>query len=362
MRVLHLEAGTHVYGGALQVFLLVEGLGRRGVDNVLVVPRGGETEKEARARSLPVHPLPLAGEADVLFPARFRAVIREVSPDLVHLHSRRGADTLGALGAMGTGVPVILTRRVDNPEPSWIVGAKYRAYDRIITISEAIRTVLLEAGVPQDKVRRVHSALDPAPFQGPCRGEALRAELGVEPETPLVGMAAQFIPRKGHDTLLEAVPSVLRRHPEARFLLFGQGPLRDQVNLRVREMGLEDAVRLPGFRTDLPGILPCLDLLVHPATMEGLGVVLLQAAASGLPIVASRVGGIPEAVLHEETGLLVPPGDPVRLAEAVEDLLTHPDRARALGERGRARVVREFSVDRMVEGNLAVYRELLQEP
>ncbi len=360
MRVLHLEAGVHVYGGALQVFLLVEGLGRRGVENVLVVPRGGETEEEARARGLPVRSLPLAGEADILFPSRFRALIRETAPDLVHLHSRRGADTLGALGALGTGVPVVLTRRVDNPEPSWVVAAKYRAYDRIITISQAIRTVLLEEGVPEEKVRCVHSALDPTPFLEPCRGEALRAEMGVEPGDPLVGMAAQFIPRKGHLTLLQALPAILRRHPGARFLLFGKGPLRDRVGRQVREMGLEDAVRLPGFRTDLADLLPCLTLLVHPATMEGLGVVLLQAAASGLPIVASRVGGIPEAVLHEETGLLVPPGDPARLAEAVDDLLSHPERARTFGERGRARVVREFSQDRMVEGNLAVYEELLR--
>jgi glycosyltransferase involved in cell wall biosynthesis len=359
LRVLHLEAGTHVYGGALQVFLLVEGLCGRGVENVLVVPLGAETEREARVRGLPVHPIPLAGEADLRFPLRFRALIRKMSPDLVHLHSRRGADTLGTLGTLGTGIPVLLTRRVDNPEPSWLAAPKYRIFDRIITISEAIRRVLLAEGVPAEKLRCVPSALDPAPFKGPCRGDAFRAELGLDAQAPIIGMAAQFIPRKGHDTFLQAMPSILHHHPDAQVVLLGQGPLRDDVARQIRQMGLHKAVHLPGFRKDLPDLLPCLSVLVHPATMEGLGIILLQAAASGVPIVASRAGGIPEAVLHERTGLLVPPGDPVRLAQAVIDLLATPDRARAMGEAGRARVIREFSVDRMVDGNLAVYEELV---
>ena len=121
MRLLHLEAGKHLYGGALQVLLLVEGLERRGIQNLLVVPKGSEVAEEAARRGLPVQTVPMAGEADLLFPVRFFRLIRSAAPDLVHLHSRRGADTLGALGARWAGVPVVLTRRVDNPEPSWAV-------------------------------------------------------------------------------------------------------------------------------------------------------------------------------------------------------------------------------------------------
>ncbi len=348
-----------MYGGALQVLLLVEGLQGRGVDNLLVVPEGSEVGAEARSRGLPVRELPMAGEADLFLPLRVRGTVRRFRPDLVHLHSRRGADTLGALGARWSGVPVLLTRRVDNPEPAWLVGAKYRLYDRVITISEAIREVLLAQGVPAEKIRCVRSALDPEPFLQPCHEEAFLQELGLEPGAPVVGMAAQFIPRKGHHILLEAVPTILRIHPRTRFPLFGRGPLVGEITQRVRARGLENAVRLPGFRQDLPRILPCLDLLVHPATMEGMGIALLQASAAGIPVVASAVGGIPEAVVHQETGLLVTPGDPQRLADAVSLLLDQPELARKMGARGRKRVLGEFSVDRMVEGNLAVYRETL---
>lgn len=361
MRVLHLETGKHVYGGALQVLLLVEGLKRRGIENLLVVPGGSDIEAQARSRGLPIHPLPMAGEADLFFPSRFRRLIRSTAPDLVHLHSRRGADTLGGLGARWAGVPVVLTRRVDNPEPSWVLAVKYRLFDRVITISEAIQGVLIRQGVDPGRIRCVHSALDPSPFEGPCRRDAFLAEFGIAPDQPIVGMAAQFIPRKGHDLLLQAIPAILRDHPRTRFLLFGRGPLRRRVSRKVRETGLEGAIQIPGFREDLPDLLPCMDLLVHPAAMEGLGIILLQAAASGLPVVASAAGGIPEAVVDQQTGLLVPPNDPGALAAAVSTLLADLPRARSMGKAGRDRVRSDFSVDRMVDGNLGVYRELVSE-
>ncbi|MGD2123165.1 MAG: glycosyltransferase family 4 protein, partial [Gemmatimonadota bacterium] len=188
----------------------------------------------------------------------------------------------------------------------------------------------------------------------------LLEEFGLEADALVIGMAAQFIPRKGHDVLLRAIPNVLKDQPESRFILFGRGPGRQEVLDRVRDAGLEDIVRLPGFRSDLPSLLPCLDLLVHPATMEGLGIILLQAGASGLPVVASAAGGIPEAVVHEETGLLVPPGDADALSSAVSSLLADEARRKDMGKAGQRRVREVFSVDRMVTGNLGVYQELLQ--
>ncbi len=360
MKVVHLEAGTHLYGGALQVLLLLEGLARRGVECLLVAPEGSALEEEARSRGLPVRSLPMAGELDLPFLLRFRRLLLTERPDLVHLHSRRGADTLGALAARWAGVPAVLSRRVDNPEAAWAVGTKYRLYDAVITISEAIGRVLVKQGVPAGMIHCVPSAIDPDPFSLPCDRAAFRVLFGLPPDAHVVGMAAQFIPRKGHDVLLRAVPLVLERHPGTRFLLFGRGPLLEEVDRRVREGGMEGSVLLPGFRQDLPGLLPCLDVLAHPATLEGLGVILLQAAAAGVPIVASAVGGIPEAVGHGENGLLVPPGDPRALAEALSTLLSDPEGARAMGGRGRERVRTRFSPDGMVEGNLEVYRAVLR--
>jgi glycosyltransferase involved in cell wall biosynthesis len=359
MRVVHLETGRRVYGGALQVLLLVDGLEKRGLENILVVPKGSAVEAEARRRNLPVRALPVLGDADLAFPFRFHRLLREIQPSLVHLHSRRGADTLGALTTKLARVPAVLSRRVDNPEPGWSLGAKYRLFDAVITISDVIGKGLVERGVPVGKVFTVRSALDPAPYAGPCRMEAFRREFGLSEGDRAVGMAAQFIPRKGHETLLEAVPRILRAHPRTRFLLFGQGSTRPGISARIRASGLDGTVLLPGFRDDLPNLLPCLDVLVHPATMEGLGIILLQAGAAGIPVVASAAGGIPEVIGHERNGILFPPNDASGLAGAVCRLLSDPNLARALGQEGRRRVREAFSVDRMVEGNLAVYRKVL---
>jgi glycosyltransferase involved in cell wall biosynthesis len=255
-----------------------------------------------------------------------------------------------------------MTRRVDNPEAEWSLSTKYRLFDRVITISHAIRKVLILQGVDPEKITCVHSALDAEPYSKPCDPAFFQEAFGDDGNGPRVGMAAQFIPRKGYDVLLEAIPAILRHHPKARFFLFGKGPLHEEISGKIRSAGLGDSVSLQGFREDLPRVLPCMDLLVHPASMEGLGVVLLEAAASGLPVVASAVGGIPEAVVHGETGLLVPAGNPGALASAVTGLLADPDRAKEFGDRARDRVRSHFSVDRMVEGNLKVYRELVESP
>ncbi|HKJ77684.1 MAG TPA: glycosyltransferase, partial [Gammaproteobacteria bacterium] len=193
-----------------------------------------------------------------------------------------------------------------------------------------------------------------------CEMEWFRNEFEVADGQPTVGVVAQFIERKGHRTLLQALPPVLETAPDLRVLLFGQGPLREELEAQVRDAGLEGTVRFAGFRNDLERVLPCLDAVAHPAEMEGLGVSLLQAAACAVPIVATPVGGIPEIVREGENGLLVPPGDTDTLAKGLARLLDDSGERREMGRRGRAIAESEFSIDAMVEGNLQVYQRLLE--
>ena len=137
MRILHVEGGANLYGGAQQVLYLLEGLSRRGVDNLLACRPGCELAERA-ASFAEVHTLPMGGDLDFAMIRRLRRLIQRTEPDLVHLHSRIGADVMGGVAARMAGVPVIHTRRVDNPEPRWLVAAKYRLHDRVIAISEAI--------------------------------------------------------------------------------------------------------------------------------------------------------------------------------------------------------------------------------
>ncbi|NNF66728.1 MAG: glycosyltransferase family 4 protein, partial [Gammaproteobacteria bacterium] len=166
---------------------------------------------------------------------------------------------------------------------------------------------------------------------------------------------AQLIPRKGHRYFLEAMPGLLQSFKNLRVLFCGQGACEKEIRGQIERMGLGHAVTLAGFRNDLDKILPCLDLLVHPATSEGLGVSLLQASQAGLPVVASNVGGIPEAISDGISGLLVPPENPVELQRAVERILNDSLLAQRLGNQGIDHVKKNFSVEKMVDGNLAVY-------
>lgn len=369
MRILHIEAGRHLYGGARQVLYLLQGLKARGHENLLVCPLGSAIAERA-APFAEIQALPLGGDLDVGLIGRLLALIRTSQPDLIHLHSRRGADLWGGIAGRLGRLPVVLTRRVDNPERHWLVPLKYRLYDRVIAISQGISEVLLDCGVPQERLRVVRSAIAPPVFENtaapahlhPARPEGtngLRTRLGLAEDDLVIGMIAQLIPRKGHRVLFAALPELIRAFPRLQVLCFGQGPLFASLAQEIADRGLERHVRLMGFHPELPELLPAFDLLVHPALMEGLGIALLEAAAAGLPIVASRVGGIPEAVRHGLNGLLVPPGDPQALAAAIAELLQDPERRRALGQAGQDLVAREFSVEAMVEGNLAVYRELI---
>jgi glycosyltransferase involved in cell wall biosynthesis len=357
MKTLHVEAGRHYYGGPLQVVFLLQGLKARGESVALVCPVGSAIASVARSEGMTVHEITMKGDLDIGLVGRLRAVIRTEQPDVVHLHSRRGCDVWGALAARLERVPVVLSRRVDNPEPRGWFPLKYSLYDHVVAISDGVKKVLLHAGLAPTKVTRVHDAVDSARFRPGHHDLAwFRRELSLADDEITIAMVAQFIARKGHRTLLAALPVVLAAYPRTRLLLFGQGPDMAMLRRYVAAVGLTHHVVFAGFRTDLERLLPCVDVLAHPALMEGLGVALLQAAACGVPIVAGRTGGVPEVVQPGINGELIEPGDALALAEHLIRLLRDATLRRRYGTAGRALAVNRFSIDAMVDGNLAVYR------
>lgn len=358
MKVLHVEGGRNLYGGAHQILLLMEGLKAQGIDNVLACRTGSELALAATPFAR-VYPIQMLGDLDVGLIWRLYWLLRETRPDVVHLHSRIGADVMGGIAARLAGVPVVHSRRQDNPESRLAVALKYRLHDRVIAISEGIGRVLLSEGFPSAKLRCVRDAIEITPWIEQPDRDGFEREFGLKPGVPVIGVVAQLIRRKGHHILLEALPVVLASFPEIQVIFFGKGPRATALRDAIGQRGLSGQVRLAGFREDLPRLLPCLDLVVHPAVMEGLGVSLLQASCAGVPIVASRVGGIPEAVRDGVTGLLVEPGNPIELAEAIRRLLRDQTLAKRMGRAGRELVAREFSADIMVQGNLRVYQELV---
>lgn len=359
LRVAHIELGAHLYGGAQQVLYLVGELSKTEVSSVLICPEHSAVGEAARAAGVEVETIPYRGDPDWRATKRIGKILTRHQVDLVHVHSRRGADIWGGLAARKLGLPSVLSRRVDNHERAWAVAVKYRLYDHVIAISEGIRDVLIADGLAPGKVSCVRSAVDWERFQQPADKPALLSRFDLPEDATVIGIAAQLIPRKGHDVLLEALSDLVPRWPNLYLLVMGKGLSESAIREQIRNLELGQHIQLVGFVEDLEHVLPSLDFLVHPARAEGLGVVLLQAASAGIAVIACDAGGMPEAVIHEETGLLVPPGDAGALKTAMERLLSEPEQAAAFGAKGRDRMLASFSISAMAQGNVSAYRAVM---
>ncbi|MDP0501988.1 MAG: glycosyltransferase [Verrucomicrobiota bacterium JB022] len=361
MRILHVETGKHLYGGALQVAYLIRGLQRLGVENMLLSDARSPLSAEVVVAGARVDGAAWSGEVDARMYGRLRQVIRDWQPDLVHVHSRRGADLWGPLAARSAGVPHIITRRVDNPEPRWLVKLRYGKAAAVVGISERITQVLREEGVPPPKLRTIRSGVDVyqyRPQREPAR-ECLQRLFRLPADGLYVGMIAQFIRRKGHHRLLAIARDLIREFPNVYFILFGQGPEFETVQSEIERLELQRHIILPGFRGDLPALVPGLDLVVHPADLEGLGVSLLQASACAVPVVAGKAGGIPEIIHDDVNGYLLDPDDLPIWHRTLQRLLADAELRQRLGQQGRDLAVSEFSIETTVERNHALYREVL---
>ncbi len=228
----------------------------------------------------------------------------------------------------------------------------------IVTNSRTVRGVLEHAGVPGTKIHVIYNAVPPLNLQRiRSRREAIRAELGLD-GGPVVGTVGRARPEKGFQYLVEAAPSVLERFPRAQFVLVGHGTFR--LAARAESLGVQERIRLVGHRDDAVEVMGAFDLFVLPSVdMESCPNVVLEAMAVGLPVVGSRIGGVPEIVDEGTHGVLFRPGDPRGLALGIRTLLEEPAKAREMGSRARERARAEFSVEAKVARTLEVYRSVL---
>jgi glycosyltransferase involved in cell wall biosynthesis len=226
---------------------------------------------------------------------------------------------------------------------------------RLVAVSEATRDEGLRLGIGRpEQYAVIYPGSDLSAFApgGPEVKAAVRAEFGFPPDALLVGMVACFKPQKAPQDLLAAARRVADRAPGVRFLLVGDGELRPALEAQIRTLRLEDTVKLAGWRQDVPRLMAAFDLLAHSSRWEGLPCVFAQAQAAGLPVVATDVAGAREIVADGRSGLLVPPGEPARLAEALLSLLLDPTRRLAMAQAAPAQAPpfrREYMLARVLE-------------
>ncbi len=356
MNVVHINSERTWSGGEVQTGHLIRGLQARGCTNVLIAPPKSQIARRMGEAGIEIVEVAMRGEGDVLAVARIAKILRRRKPDIVQLHTSH-AHTLGLLaGKLAGARHIVATRRMDHAIKGPFSRFKYRGVDRIVAISEAIGTFVVEGGVPPEKVRIIHSVVQcPDPYP---QGD-LRSSFGIGPDAPVIGIVATLAERKGHRHLFEAVRQIKSKYPKICVLVVGEGPQKEELRELAIRIGLDKTVIFTGFRQDIPQVLNTLDVFVLASHREGLGVALLEAACSGRAIIGSNVGGIPEIVKDGETGLLVPPADAKALAEKLTYLLDHPEHAQRLGSHARAFVKEKFSLESMVRGYVELYEELL---
>lgn len=359
-KVLHIELGRHLVGGTMQTFYLSQELQKRGIKNLVVTPHNSPLYQRLKQANIPARGVHYSGDLDLLFIPKLIAIVRTFKPDIIHIHSRRGADTLGLIAAKLARLgKVIVARRVDDPLPdNWFTHMRYQYLpDRVIAVSQGIVQSLTNAGIDRDVIDQVYSAIDFSSYQVKADPNTVKQELGITTQN-VIAVIGQLIPRKGHRFLIEAAADILKQHPDTSFLFLGEGKEREKLAQQVTQLNLDKNFVFAGYRTDIGRILNAIDILVHPATMEGFANVALQAMAAKIPVVSSAVGGMPESVLHEKTGLLVEPKEPKQIAKAVNQLLSDRNYLKKLGTQGQAFVEQRFTIERTAEETLKVYQTL----
>jgi len=352
-RVLHVCSDTNIGGAGQYVLtLLTQPRITQHFDVAVACPEG-DLAAALRRAGVPVLLYPGADRSFSWQALRaLVGLMRRWRPRIAHTHG----SLAGRVAAALAGARIVYTKhglaaaeeasvQVRRPGSLLKRMAVTLMADRIVAVSEAVKAALVAAGADPARIRVIPGGVETAAFAA------------VPPPVPgVVGALGRLEWEKGFDVLLEAMTSL---PADVRLLLGGEGQQRAALAAQVERLGLQSRVRLTGFVSDVPAFLGQTGIFVLPSRSEGLGLVLLEAMAAGRPVVATRVGGIPEVVVDGETGLLVPPDDPSALAAAVLRLLRDPDLALRMGEAGRRRVEALFSARKMAEETAALYEELM---
>ncbi len=339
----------------------------------------GSLEQQALDRGLDLRVVP--GLERNLNPlkdwAGYKAILRELrdfQPEIVHTHSSK-AGILGRRAAMKLGLPTVhgVHGAAFHFGQSPILFHSYKMAERIaarwcehfISVCDDMTREYVAAGIaPHEKFTTIYSGMEVEPFLNPPRPpEDVRTELNLEPHHIVVGKIARLFPLKGHDLLIEAARPVINACPDVRFLLVGDGILRDQHEQRLTELGIRDNFVLTGLVPpgQVPELIHAMDLVVHTSQWEGLARVLPQGLISGKPVISFDVGGAREVVIPNETGHLIQDQSAPDLAHAIIDLARSPEKRRQFGSTGRDRFTQQFRHQFMTERTREVYAKVLTE-
>ena len=354
MRILHVDTEKGWRGGEQQLFYLVKGLLEKGIESVVACRKGDELEK--RCQEAGIETISLSGNqtADIF---RLGAIGKKF--DIIHAHAAK-AHTISALSKKFHKKPVIYTRRVDySPKKNKLTILKYRLTDKIVAVSNRVSEILQESlNLPSDRIKVIHSVVDieiekKVDFK---KVKKIREEIG---GNPLIGTATALTEQKNIPNFIEAAKILIKKYPEAKFVVAGEGELREKLQLLINRLNLQEKFKLIGFKKDIYNYIKAFDLFVLPSDNEGFSGSLLNAMLLKVPVVSTDAGGAREVIVNGETGILVPRKNPQALADGVSRLLEDENLKSAVVLNAYRKVVDNFSVAKMVSAYIDTYGEVV---
>ncbi len=381
VKIARIIARLNIGGPSIHVVNLHKGLSSDRFNSILVTGslNPGEGSMLEYAQEKGVQPLAvpeMVGEAslrlrDLKALWMLYRILQAERPHIVHTHTAK-AGFLGRLAARMAGVPVIVhtyhghvLNGYYGPVKSWLLKMMERGLaritDRLVAVSELVKKDLIAYGVaPPEKISVIPLGFDLEPFFDceSLKGE-FRSELELGPGDQLVGILGRIFPIKNHRLFLESAAQIAQQESNVHFVIVGDGVLRSEMEKYAQDLGIDQRVFFTGWRRDLPRIYADLDLLVVSSNNEGTPVSAIEAMASGCPVVATRVGGLPDVVQDRETGYLVPPKQPQALAAAILKLIRNSKKAEQMGRSAQLSVEKRFSLDRLLRDTENLYEELL---
>lgn len=358
-RVLQVVSSSATSGAERHLVLLSRTLQQQGHHVVTVCPPHDWLPEELRRAGVHTLPLPMRGVGSAMTLLRLVRVVREQRIDIIHTHLTR-ATYYGLLLGLLTRKPVVSTVHVFTSDPAyrWLT----HLGNPLIAVSEAVKRWLIEYGVPAGEIQTVYNATDFVSLDGTNTDAPLdvRREFGLSENSKLIGLFAKVTPIKGQDLLIETLPQVLRSHPNTYVLFVGSinGDFARHTQRRAAELGVDSHVIFTGLRADVARLMQAVDVVTLPSRSETFGLAVLEAMALGKPVVATRVGGLPELVRDGETGILVD-FTTASLAHALNELLTSADLRHRLGQTARTFACQYYTPERMVRHIEAVYARVL---
>jgi L-malate glycosyltransferase len=361
IRVLHVDFEKVWRGGQQQAGYLIESMYKQGYKTAIVCHPRSAFRSFAKSHKLPHYSIDMTGEFDIVAGLHLALLAAKHQYNVLHLHSGH-ALFIGLWAKLfNRKLKLVATRRVDfHLHHSKLSRYKYdnSFLNKIVCISDRIRNVLLEDRIPSSKLVTIHSGVDIHKFEQVFPPANFKEQFGIPANHIVVGTVAALVGHKDYPNLLSAAKLVVEKREDVSFLAVGDGKQRRILEFMARSMGLQNRFIFVGFREDVGHFLKTFDIFVLASHLEGLGTSILDAQAVGLPVVATRTGGIPEAVFHEKNGLLVPPNASEDLAKAILRLCSDEDLRHRFGAMGKV-TVQEFSIEKTVEKNLALYKEIL---